>query len=269
MNRLGFGIAMVVAGATGCTVNGKTFGPTTPLGGSTSSSSGSTREPGTLGSGFAADDPAPADGQYHKLPPYPAAPADPWAAVSGDQPKRWSADDADHWVVRGNDGDCSAAHDHCLDKDTWFIVRDRDLERARDNTINASATVHVFGPEGPAQAANTGSNRVGDPYTAFRTVPATKANLAPGAIVIGLPRDTPTLGSGQHAVNASWSYGIVEDVDFEIGTYKFKGAGDTSRLTGARVVVLSWHEGEKLKIVGGKKRDQLAVKASDVFLPDK
>jgi hypothetical protein len=260
MKYLGLGIAII---ATGCTINGKAYGPGAA---SPASSAGSppTREPGTLGSGFAASEPAPADGVYHKLPPYPSAPADPWAAVSGDQPKRWSADDADHWVVRGNEADCSAAHDHCLVGDAWFIVRDRDLERGE----LTQATVHVFGPEEPATAVNTNSNRVGDPYTAFRTVPATKANLAPGAIVVGLGRDTAKLASGQHAVNAYWNYGVVEEVDFDVGVYKLKGARDTARLTGARVVVLSWHPGEKVKIVGGKKRDQLAVKPSDVVLPD-
>lgn len=251
MKRVAFGIAILVSG---CSINGKSYGP-----GASSASS-----PSQSTSGFEPTAQGPADGQYHKLPPYSTEPADPWVAVVGDQPKRWSADDADHWVVRGNDWDCSAAHDHCLDKDAWFIVRDRDLEREL-----TSATVHVFGPEEPAIAANARSNRVGDPYTAFRTVPATKANMVVGATVVGLGRDTPALGSGQHAVDASWNYGTVEEVDFDVGVYKLKGARDTARLTGARVVVLSWHPGGKVKIVGAHKREQLAVKSADVFLPEK
>jgi hypothetical protein len=271
MKLLGFGVIIVAAGATGCTINGKAYGPgATPTAPSASGGAAErAREPGTLGSGFEATEPGPPDGQYHKLPPYPSAPADPWVAVNGDQPKRWSADDANHWVVRGNEWDCSAAHDHCLDKDAWFVVRDSDLERGS----LTSATVHVFGPEGEsnglATAANTRGGGTGDPYTAFRTVPATRTNLAVGSIVIGLSRETAKLDSGQHAVNAYWNYGTVEDVDFDVGVYKLKGARDTARLTGARVVVLSWHPGDKVKIVGGKKRDQLAVKASDVFLPEK
>jgi hypothetical protein len=273
MKLLGSGIVMIAIGA-GCSINGKAYGPTVtkptpPSVGVSASSDAPTREPGTLGSGFEATEPGPSDGAYHKLPPYSSAPADPWVAVNGDQPKRWSEDDADHWVVRGNEWDCSAAHDHCLDKDAWFVVRDRDLERGP----LTSATVHVFGPEGQrnglATAANTTGSGTGDAYTAFRTVPATKTNMAVGSIVIGLSRDTPALGSGQHAVNAYWNYGIVEEVDFDVGVYKLKGARDTARLTGARVAVLSWHAGEKVKIIGGKKRDQLAVKAADVFLPDK
>jgi hypothetical protein len=267
MNRFALTIMLAAGLGAGCTINGKAYGPgaSKPSGGSTTStSSAPTREPGTLGSGFEATEAGPPDGVYHKLPPYPSAPADPWAAVDGDQPRRWSAEDADHWVVRGNEGDCSAAHDHCLVKDAWFVVRDRDLEREL-----TSATVHVFGPEEPAVAVNARSNRVGDPYTAFRTVPATRANMVVGATVVGLSRETPGLGSGQHAVEVYWNYGTVEDVDFDVGVYKLKGARDTAWLTGARVVVLSWHPGGKVKIVGARKRDQLAVKTADVFLPDK
>jgi hypothetical protein len=274
MKLLGLGIVIIATGAPGCSLAARVSGPS-GTGPSASSGTGPTTSPRPHQPPNHADlygdarPAAPADGVYHDLPPYPSAPADPWAGVDGDQPKRWSAEAADDWVVRGNEGDCSAAHDHCLVTDTWFIVRDRDLERGKEYGSNSEATVHVFGPKEPAQPANTGSVRVGDPYTAFRTVPATKTNIAPGSIVIGLNRTTPKLGSGQHAVNAYWSYGVVEEVDFDVGTYKCKNARDTSVLTGARVVVLSWHPGEKVKIVGGKKRDQLAVKASDVFLPDK
>ena len=51
--------------------------------------------------------------------------------------------------------------------------------------------------------------------------------------------------------------------------YKLKGYDDTLPLEGARVAVLVWKENTKVKILGGKQRDQLAVKASDVFLPPK
>lgn len=271
-------MTVILAGAAGCSIAGKIQGPAitkpTPpsvtrpsvnvsASGGGASASSLSREPGTLGAGFEADPKGPPDGVYSKLPPYPSAPADPWAAVDGDQPRRWSAEAADHWVVRGNAGDCSAAHDHCLDKDAWFLVPDHRLTREL-----TTASVHVFGPDGPASPANAGSGFGGDKYTAFRTVPATRHNIAVGSIVIGLSRGTPVLGSGQHAITAYWNYGTVEELDVDIGVYKLKGAGDTAQLTGARVVVLSWQPGGKVKIVGGKKRDQLAVKASDVFLPD-
>jgi hypothetical protein len=216
--------------------------------------------------GYPAAPPAPPDGQYAKLPAYPTAPADPWRGVSGDQPKRWTAEAARHWVIRGNEYDCSAARDHCLDPDAWFVVRNSDLKKP-----TAAVGWEVFGADGmPASAGNARHYGVGSEteWTAFRTVPATKANIAAGFAVVALDRSAGKLTSGVGSHDASWIYGIVDEVDLDGGFYTLKDRSDTFKLWGARVVVLTWKPGGKVQIVGGKKRDQLAVKPADVFKPD-
>jgi hypothetical protein len=102
---------------------------------------------------------------------------------------------------------------------------------------------------------------------AYRTVPATKANLVPGALVIGLPRERGIPRSGIAAVETAWLFGPLEYVDYDLGVYRIKDAPDTLPLEGARVAVLQYREGGKVEIVGNKRRDQLAVSPNDVFLP--
>lgn len=268
------GIAIVISG---CTINGKAYGPgaqspSSPSGPATSPTSGAAATPAAPASDdrsdlYTSDGRVREDARYYKEPPYLSEPADPWAAVAGDQPLRWSAEAAGHWTLRGNEIECTAKHDHCLVKDAWFTVSMSDLERS---TKMIGAGVHVFGPEGPVNPWNSrGSGGSTDRYIAYRTVPATKHNLVPGAIVIGLSRDSGLPRSGIGAVEAFWWYGELEEADFDVGVYKLKGYNDTLALPGARVAVLSWKPGEKVQILGGKRRDQLGVKASDVLLPDK
>ncbi|MEO7093940.1 MAG: hypothetical protein ABI175_11865 [Polyangiales bacterium] len=274
MKLWGLGIGIIAAA---CTINGKSYSPGGGGGGgggtsptaptTTTDSSGTTRSANGNQVGYPAAEPAPADGQFHRLPPYPAAPADPWRAVSGDQPKRWPEDMARYWIIRGNEYDCSAAHDHCIDPDAWFVVRNNDLQRLS----YASVGWEVLGPNGtPASAGNARHYGVGSEteWTAFRTVPATKTNIAPGSAVIALDRGAGKLTNGVQSHDASWTYGVVDEVDLDGGFYTLKDRADSYKLWGARVVVLSWKPGGKVQIVGNKKRDQLAVKPTDVFLPE-
>jgi hypothetical protein len=279
MRHLSFVLAL-----SACVVNGRSYGP----GGS------STTPPSTPASQPrpAAGQPQPAPGEprptpaddrselytadgrvredarYYKEPPYLSEPADPWAAVVGDQPLRWSAEAAGHWTVRANEDVCTARRDHCLVKDTWFFVRPSDLERQAQNPIvKVTAAVGVFGPDGPARPWNCNSNVHGANLIAYRTVPATKANLVPGALVIGLTRERGIPRTGIASVEAFWAFGPLESVDYELGVYQIKNYGDTLPLEGARVAVLQYKEGGRVEILGTKRRDQLAVRAADVFMP--
>jgi len=264
---------------SGCVVNGKPYGSgsTTP-----SSTPPSSAPPPSQASSSAAPPTAPddrsdlytADGRvredarYYKEPPYLSAPADPWAAVTGDQPLRWTAEAAGHWTIRANESPCTAREDHCLVKDTWFFVRQSDLDRhAQYKAARVQAAVGVFGPDGPARPWNARSSVHGDNLTAYRTVPATRKNLVRGAIVIGLTRESTLPRTGIGALEASWVYGIVEDVNIDLGTYQLEDFNDTLPLEGARVAVLFWKQGGTVQIIGGKPRDQLAVSANDVFAP--
>jgi hypothetical protein len=203
--------------------------------------------------------------RYDKLPPYLSAPADPWAGVAGDQPLRWSEDDARYWIIRANEGDCTAAHDHCLIRDAWFT----EADMARDRTVYRYAYPRVFGPDAPTNPKNAsvgGSFSEDQGYTAYRSVPATRANLQPGALVLVL-EDKKLPYDGRQAVEASWIIGPLDRVDHDNHKLYIVGRDKPEWLSAARVVVITWRPGEKIQIVGGAKRDSLAVSAKDVFLP--
>lgn len=255
MKTWGVGLAVLLSA---CTVNGKSYGPGSSSSAksndattASSNSSGDTKKPYSFNDGLA---------------PYPTAPADPWLAVQGDQPKRWAEDAASRWKVRSDAHDCTAKADHCLQKDAWFFVRDRDVERYMPTTAGWS----VFDHEGkPAQAWNgRGVSPGATEYTAFRTVPATKANIKVGTAVIALPRDAGKLESENGSYNASWYYGFVEEVDHDGGFFTIKNREDSFKLWGARVIVLQYKPGGKVEPVNGFSRNSMAVKATDVFLPE-
>lgn len=255
---------LLAALCTACTINGKAFGPGAGGGGGGGGGSSPAKGPAPTGvptssmtQGERWDLGAPDEGPDTGLPAYPSAPHDPWVAVKGDQP---AARPRDRWTARSTKGDCSAAHDHCLEADTWFLVWKENVGR-RDRSPYGSVT--VFGPSGPLASDGNGE------YTVYRTVPATRANMVPGAIVLGLPRPSAVPESESDAVGARWSFGVVTSVDPDTGVYRLEGFSDSLMLSGARVAVMKWSPGGKVEILGGKRRDQLAVRAKDVFLPDR
>ena len=266
------GYVVIALWSIGCVVNGKAFGPnvatagpsvatTGPSGGSTGAMSPSATATPTVS---APDRSAPA------ATGYPAEPADPWAAVAGDQPVRWSKDAAKHWKIEATPQTCTAQQDHCLVQDTWFIVRETDLERASRGFLRSfAAGPAVLGPTTPATPWNAKHEVIHSEtgWIAYRTVPATKRDVTPGASIIGLSADAGLPHSARDAYEAFWQCGTVESVDFEHRTYRIAGDSTDRPLAGARVVVLSYRPGGKVEIVGGRPRDQLAVHASDVFLP--
>lgn len=159
-----------------CTINGKSFGPS--VGGGGGGGGGTSSEnaapegvpTSSMTNGERWHMGAPDEGANTGLPPYPKAPADPWGAVRGDQPL---ARPRDSWTTRSTPGDCTGAHDHCLESDTWFLVWQENVGR-RDRL--AYGRVTIFGPSGPGAADGAGD------YTMYRTVPATRSNMVPGAL---------------------------------------------------------------------------------------
>jgi hypothetical protein len=203
-----------------------------------------------------------------ELPPYPDAPEDPWVAVNGDQPRRMKQSDADLFGIRQNaTTKCTAARDHCLPTQTWFIAKasyDREMHAA--DVLPA-----ILGTESPISPANTDSRLpYPEKYIAFRTVPATRDNLVPGAIVIGQGHGYVS-STAAESWQSSWVIGRLASVDYNTGMCKLETANgvdnDEYPLTFARVAVLRWEPGGTVKIVGDRPRDKLAVKASDVFMP--
>ena len=188
-------------------------------------------------------------------------PADPWAGVRGDLPATF--DDvvtADRrWEVRPQDLACTAARDHCLPALAWLWVSSHALGPVHP------AHVVAFTPAGPTTPNGLRWGWIDPaPYTAYRTVPATRRNLAAGAIAVAYPGGFPT---DTAAAYMPWTIGTVERVDWDLGFVFFEGDGEPHMLTGTRVAVLSYAPGGKVTIVGGKARDQLAVAPNELILP--
>ena len=204
--------------------------------------------------------------RYEKLPPYPTAPQDPWLGVANDQPRRIAVPPNEMWVVRSNDHACTAAVDHCFIPEAWFVEEDASARRAAIRT----GYVIGFGPEGVTRPFNarTSAGLPSEPFIAYRTVPATRNNLVPKAIVTALSFDKPTIDRGAEVFERTWYVGVVESVDWELGLVFFVGQPDrVYSIAGTRVAVLSWRPGTKVAIVGDRARGDLAVRAADVTLP--
>ncbi|MFN0248374.1 MAG: hypothetical protein ACKV2T_15895 [Kofleriaceae bacterium] len=204
--------------------------------------------------------------RYETMPPYPRAPHDPWAGVAGDQPRHVAVPSEGLWVVRSNDHACTAAVDHCFLPEAWFVEEDASARRASFRT----GSVIAFGAHGPTRPTNarTSAGIPSEPFTAYRTVPATRKHLVPKALVISLSFDKPTIDRGAEVFERSWNIGVVESIDWDLGLVFFEGQPDRAyAIAGTRVAVLSWRPGGKVAIVGDRARDELAVKATDVTLP--
>lgn len=265
----------VVAGGCSMQMNGKSVG----LGGSSASADPSTPtapDHTERVNGF--DDPEPdtsggdpqKQGFYKDYPRYPDAPLDPWKAVKDGAPIV-----TNDWQVRASDGtDCTAVHDHCIDYRTWFFEHDNDRDNHK-NQAGRRATLATFtdeGIEGPSNTRSTGFI-FGDndnTYSAYKTVPATKKNLAKGTLVVAMdyPVTTPANG-GSVFDDIYWHIGVVDHVDWDLNKVYLVGSEDDSlAIAGTRVCALIYRKGEKVKMVGGLTKDQIEVKANEVILPD-
>ena len=201
---------------------------------------------------------------------YVDAPADPWAAVDGDQPKRRTEEQIFHWRLNETKAECTAARDHCLPALTWMLERD---EWRDDKTLDRHPIVVGFGPKGPLAPGNNSVHEAEDgKYTLYRSVPATKKNLVPGALAIWFGERGDNLAekqtrSGEDAYTRRWNMGVVDKVDWEMGFVQLAGREDPWWITSTRVAVLSWRPGGKVTVLGGAKKGDLAVKRSEVTLP--
>lgn len=198
-------------------------------------------------------------------------PASPWAGVAKGRPVTLPLD-YHQWEMRDESLTCTAALDHCLPAYTWFHV---EKVVTSDTHRNAYPVVFVdreyddrgrlekrgLFPKRPSRYA-TGSN---PPYTAYRSVPATKKNLVAGARVFAFP--DAAIPTGTAGVYDRWQMGIVARVDWDLGMVFLEELEQPFFITAARVAVLAFEPETGVTILGGKKRDELAVKAADVVLP--
>ncbi len=205
---------------------------------------------------------------YDHLPPYLDAPSDPWTSVVGDQPRRLSATAAEGWVVRSTDFACTAVHDHCVTPETWLLESDVDARRAPAG--HGTAVAFGLGPDGPVVPTNVqrSAGLPAEPYTAYRTVPATRKNLATGALVAVIPFPETHLHRGGEVFTTTWYLGTVTRVDWDLGLVYLAGRDQAYWLSGARTAVLAWRPGGPVEVLGGRPRDALAVRADEVVSPE-
>jgi hypothetical protein len=111
-------------------------------------------------------------------------------------------------------------------------------------TFDAHAV--AFTPEGPTSPTGARAHINQDGYTAYRTVPATAANLVPGAFVVVHPEPFPATPADAFD---RWTFGTVERVDWELGFVFFAKNRDPRFISSARVAVLRYRPGEKVTAV--------------------
>jgi hypothetical protein len=255
----------VVAAGCAMNMNGKSVG----LGGDTASASPSSGGSSDTSSSDEDSGDPQSTGHYKNYARYPTAPVDPMLSVKDGQPVVVNNDD---WKVRASKGStCTAAQDHCIDPRTWFYEDDISRDGKAVNRRVVLGTFTNEGVQGPHNTRATGHILNEDnPYTAYKTVPATRKNLDKGTLVIAMmyPVVTPEDG-GSVFESISWEIGVVDRVDWDLMKVYLVGSEDESiAIAATRVAVLSYRPGGKVAVIGGKKPTEIQVKAADAILPD-
>jgi hypothetical protein len=210
----------------------------------------------TTGSTGVVDDTAPASGDMGRgleAPDRPARvplhmpisdrPAAPAMGVDGDAPATFddTRERDQRWEVNpATDVECTAERDHCLPPLAWFWIHEGET------TPTGHAHAVAFTPEGPTSPTGARAHINQDGYTAYRTVPATAANLVPGAFVVVHPEPFPATPADAFD---RWTFGTVERVDWELGFVFFAKNRDPRFISSARVAVLRYRPGEKVTAV--------------------
>lgn len=197
----------------------------------------------------------------HVSLPLPDKPTDPWSAVKGDQPILFDAalGTTTSFTTPSDKRPCTAARDHCLPSLVWMWVHEGDSGPVK------TAVAVALTSEGPVQPQRAQGNLTPDNFTAYRTVPATKATLVPGALAASHPLAIPT---DPENAWVRWSLGTIERVDWDLGFVWFERSSEPRFITSTRIAVLAYPKGGKVTVVGAKKRDELAVKVADVIVPE-
>ena len=199
--------------------------------------------------------------------PYLDRPADPWLAVDGAKPRAVSPP-KDRTGHRKNQARaiCDAAHDHCFRDCTWLLTPTPTTRRA---------TPYHFGTDGKffthVQSPNPSPG-----FVAYRTVPVTKKNLAKGMLVAAVVDNSGARPDGggitqadgtAEMQNGFWDLGIVDSIEWDRNLVRFEGTDAPYYLSGTRLVVLRYADGEKVEKVEGV--DDKAPAIADLVGPAK
>ena len=155
--------------------------------------------------------------------------ADPWAAIDSAGQPRAQPDRAPLEAVPSVP--CDAAHDHCLRPWAWFT-----LDGNRPMVVRRVGDAFKL-----VNAIDDYTDLTAKDY-AYRTVPATAANLAPGGLVFFRHHPPPHEGD---AHREPWESGTVATVNPAAGTFTVRGDSRSYALAAARVAVVRWFPGER------------------------
>lgn len=128
--------------------------------------------------------------------------------------------------------DCSAARNHCLHTNTWFIS---------DLAEPAAMPTLAFRFEGQFYKWRNSEHVTLSGETAYQTVPATPENTKAGSIIVfylAESADEVIPGAGQARTDSAWRIGTVKSVDPADRTFRI-ARGPRHGFARARVVVAS------------------------------
>ncbi|HVV81447.1 MAG TPA: hypothetical protein VHE35_00160 [Kofleriaceae bacterium] len=158
------------------------------------------------------------------------------SAGADDQPHHATDDQSDDAIVARTTGHCDAAHDHCLDADTWFAV---DPEQARHPP--AEAFPGHWTDASPGEYRSIWAWRCDCTVGAYgmRTVPASADNVKVGArAIIYWENQRVELPEDQlYARKHDWLESVVASVDARGKTFRMTGVADPVPYGVARIVV--------------------------------
>lgn len=159
--------------------------------------------------------------------------ADPWAAIDSAGQPRAQTDTSP--LEATPSVPCDAAHDHCLRPWAWFT-----LDGNRPMVVRRVGTAFKLVNAIDDYAALTEADY------AYRTVPATAAKVASGALVFFRHHPPPHEGD---AHREPWESGTVATVNPAAGTFTIRGDSRSHALASARVAVVRWFPGERAEAI--------------------
>ncbi len=218
----------------------------------------------------------PASDDPDVQPPLRDAPADPWLAVSKQEPAVSLPPDGtrggSHANVRGRTEvtPCDAAHDHCLRDCTWMVLwKVIDKEPIAAHRPTQLVVPGHRRPDGKFTVPPHLTPRYdteGD-YEALRTVPATRRLLRPGVRVVVLPDADKRVPIHERDALGPWIVGKLLEVDWDQGVVSLERAAGTYPLSAVRVVVLTYRKGGVVELAPGLSRPEIIVKRDEVLAP--
>ena len=278
--RVACGLALSVL-ATACAVklNGKTYGAGSGAGSSPGVGAREASVPATGTSSAPAPTvsttcTAPTGATWDTQPAVLTRPADPWHAVHGDQPAvvPIALDHRQRILARQDVTTCDAAHDHCLRDCTWLFEFDSHYGAARSRRdARRDVVAGHFLPDGKIDLPRGGRANDGYPengnFIAYRTVPATRALLREGALLVVRLEPSESVPRSEADGLGLWQLGVLGEVDWDAQQVYLQRVATPYHLSAVRVAVLTYAKGGAVALAPGLSKADLAIDPEALFRP--